>query len=316
MAKIFSEATRVQIPAILHLIRLGYKYLPSVDDYERNTNILSGVFKECVHKLNPNIPEKELNILLDNLVRIANNDDLGREFYKKINTTSGIKIIDYDHPENNQWHCTAEFTCKNEDSGDNFRPDITCFVNGLPLAFIEVKIPNNKDGILSERNRMNQRMRNKQFRRFLNVTQLMIFSNNQEYDTDNRVPLQGAFYASITNGDIFFNVFREQKQSFYENFKLLPLKSDDEISVLKNFNKVVLTNLPEYQTNKSPNSPTNRILTSLLSRERFLFILHYGFAYVEKKSTLSSGEIVTVLQKHVMRYQQFFASLAIRRKLS
>lgn len=315
MSKLFSEATRVQIPAILHLTRLGYKYLPTVDHYDPQTNILDDVFKAAVKRLNPHATNQQINILFDTLVRIADNDDLGREFYQKINATSGLKIIDFENPFNNDWHCTAEFTCKNEESGDNFRPDITCFVNGLPLAFIEVKIPNNKDGILAERNRMNQRMANKKFRRFLNVTQLMVFSNNQEYDTENRVPLQGAFYASISKGAIFFNVFREQRQSFYENLKLKPVDKDDELMVLKAFNKVVLSNLPEYQTNKQPNTPTNRVLSSLLSKERFLFLLHYGFAYVEKKTELMDGETVARLEKHVMRYQQLFASLAIRRKL-
>ena len=274
MSKQFSEATRVQIPALLHLTRLGYEYLPKIDDYDTKTNILVDVFKSSVKRLNPNATEQQINILFDTLVRIADNDDLGREFYQKINTTSGMKVIDFDNPSNNVWHCTAEFTCKNLESGDNFRPDITCFVNGLPLAFIEVKIPNNKDGILAERNRMNQRMANKKFRRFLNVTQLMVFSNNQEYDTENRVPIQGAFYASITKGEIFFNVFREQRQSYYDNLKLKPLDKDTEFKVLKAFNKVVLSNLPEYQTNKQPTTPTNRVLSSLLAKERFLYLLH------------------------------------------
>lgn len=315
MSKQFSEATRVQIPALLHLTRLGYEYLPKIDEYDPKTNILVDVFKAAVKRLNPNATEQEINILLDTLVRIADNDDLGREFYQKINATSGLKVIDFDNPSNNAWHCTAEFTCKNMESGDNFRPDITCFVNGLPLAFIEVKIPNNKDGILAERNRMNQRMANKKFRRFLNVTQLMVFSNNQEYDTENRVPIQGAFYASITKGEIFFNVFREQRQSYYDNLKLKPIDKDTEFKVLKAFNKVVLSNLPEYQTNKQPITPTNRVLSSLLAKERFLYLLHYGFAYVEKKIELDSGETIVKLEKHVMRYQQLFASLAIRRKL-
>ena len=315
MSKQFSEATRVQIPAILHLTRLGYEYLPRIDDYDLKTNILLDVFKASVKRLNPNATEQQINILLDTLVRIADNDDLGREFYQKINATSGLKVIDFDNPSNNVWHCTAEFTCKNLDSGDSFRPDITCFVNGLPLAFIEVKIPNNKDGILAERNRMNQRMANKRFRRFLNVTQLMVFSNNQEYDTENRVPIQGAFYASITKSEIFFNVFREQRQSYYDNLKLKPIDKDTEFKVLKAFNKVVLSNLPEYQTNKQPTTPTNRVLSSLLAKERFLYLLHYGFAYVEKKTELDSGETIVKLEKHVMRYQQLFASLAIRRKL-
>ncbi|MBO7438233.1 MAG: hypothetical protein J6U21_00985 [Bacteroidales bacterium] len=134
MAKLFSEATRVQIPAILHLMRLGYKYLPVVTEYDHKTNILTDVFKECVQKLNPGIAAQEIEILRNDLVRIANNDDLGREFYKKINATSGIKIIDFDNPDNNQWHCTAEFTCKNEETGDNFRPDnlsYAVFANNL-----------------------------------------------------------------------------------------------------------------------------------------------------------------------------------------
>lgn len=315
MSTTFSEVTRVQIPAILHLTRLGYKYLPDVGNYEKRANILTDIFKNAVKRLNPNVSEIEIQRLLDTLVRIANNDDLGREFYQKINATSFIRLIDFDHPENNDWHCTDEFTCKNEETGDNFRPDVTCFINGLPLVFIEVKIPNNKDGILAERKRMNDRLQNKKFRRFLNVTQLMIFSNNQEYDTDNRVPISGCFYASITKGKIFFNVFREQKQSFYENLKLKPINKDEEFAILKKFNKVVITNLPEYQTNKQPDTPTNRVLSSMLNRKRLLFLLHYGFAYVEKKIELENKETVTILEKHVMRYQQMFASLAIRRKL-
>ena len=147
MSKQFSEITRVQIPAILHLTRLGYTYLPVIDDYDHKTNILTDIFTNKIKQLNPKAKKQEIKILLDTLIRVANNDDLGREFYKLINNTNGLKIIDFDNPENNDWHCTAEFTCKDENSGENFRPDITCFINGLPLAFIEVKIPNNKDGI-------------------------------------------------------------------------------------------------------------------------------------------------------------------------
>lgn len=46
-----------------------------------------------------------------------------------------------------------EFTCKN--GQDEFRPDITLFVNGLPLCFVEVKKPNNHGGMVAESKRMN-----------------------------------------------------------------------------------------------------------------------------------------------------------------
>jgi type I site-specific restriction-modification system R (restriction) subunit len=39
--------------------------------------------------------------------------------------------------ENNSFHVVTELTCKNGE--DEFRPDITLLINGMPLAFIEVK---------------------------------------------------------------------------------------------------------------------------------------------------------------------------------
>ena len=53
----------------------------------------------------------------------------------------------------------------------------------------------------------------------------------------------------------------------------------------------------------------------MLSKERFLFLLRYGFAYVDRKIELEDGSKTTQLEKHVMRYQQLFASLAIQKKL-
>lgn len=113
----------------------------------------------------------------------------------------------------------------------------------------------------------------------------------------------------------FFNVFREEDKKFVARFPYLPLSSDIENKVLRHRNCVVLRSLNEYQTNKQPTTPTNRIITSMLSKERFLFLLRYGFAYVERKVELEDGTIGTELQKHVMRYQQMFASYAIRRTL-
>ncbi len=63
---------------------------------------------------------------------------------------------------------------------------------------------------------------------------------------------------------------------------------------------------PEFLTNKEPNRPTNRISTSLLSRERLAFLLQYGIAYVDEQSGL---------EKHIMRYPQIFATKAITSKL-
>ncbi|MFA0284740.1 DEAD/DEAH box helicase family protein, partial [Vibrio sp. 10N.222.55.F12] len=64
---------------------------------------------------------------------------------------------------------------------------------------------------------------------------------------------------------------------------------------------------PEFLSNKEPSRPTNRICTSLLSKERLSFVLCYALVYVSE----SDG-----LQKHIMRYPQMFATKAIERKLN
>ncbi|MGC3500661.1 type I restriction endonuclease, partial [Pseudomonas aeruginosa] len=67
------------------------------------------------------------------------------------------------------YHVVTELPCRNGD--DEFRPDITLLINGMPLAFIEVKKPNNREGVLAERNRIVPRCRNPRIRRFINNTQ-------------------------------------------------------------------------------------------------------------------------------------------------
>lgn len=313
----FNENTRVQVPAALHLCKLGYTYLDDNDImvYDRKTNILPDVFLRSVKHINPDASGEEISNLFAKIINVSNNEDLGREFYAMLSANSGIKLIDFENPDNNEWHVTTEFTCHNDETDDEFRPDITCFINGMPLAFIEVKKPNNHEGILAERDRINMRMNKKCFRSFFNITQLMIFSNNQEYDNNSRVPIQGAFYCCSSLSKAFFNVFREEDKKYVSQYPYMPITDDVENKVLKHRNCVVIKNLNEYHTNKQVTTPTNRILTSMLSKERILFLLRYGFAYVEKKVELEDGTVGTMLQKHVMRYQQLFASYAIRRTL-
>jgi type I restriction enzyme, R subunit len=326
MSRNFNENTRVQVPAAIHLCRLGYTYLDrfaeSEDLGEKNNfnaenNILYKIFEESVQRLNPDKTLDEIRQVLHELYHAAKNDDLGREFYQKITSTNGIRFIDFDHPDNNSWHCTTEFSCENPDTHDSFRPDITCFVNGLPLAFIEVKRPNNREGMLEERDRMNKRFRNKAFRTFLNVTQLMIFSNNQEYESDAFGPVQGAFYATNARDHAFFSVFRERdKDLLAKSGYNTALDDDVQKRILTHRNCIPIKEDQEFKTNLDPTTPTNSILTSMLSRERFLFLLRYGFAYVEMTKELADGTKVECLEKQVMRYQQLFASFALRQKLA
>lgn len=321
----FNEATRVQMPGLVHLTRLGYEYYGKISEetagtvYDPDTNILRTVFLQQFGKLNPG-HEGEAEQTLRAIRQELDNDDLGRSFYKRLTSVSPIKLIDFENPANNTFHCTAEFTCKRDQ--DEFRPDITLFINGLPLVFIEVKKPNNHGGMVAESQRMNkQRFPNKKFRRFINITQLMLFSNNMEYDAmGGIVPVQGAFYCTGARSSAPFNCFREENNgnsSIAPFIKDYPYKDIDEVvekKILSDFNCQVIHHAPEYQTNLGINTPTNRIITSMCSPERLLFIIKYGIAYVKMEREVD-GKIESTDQKHIMRYQQLFAALAVRQKL-
>lgn len=304
----FNEDSRVKIPAILHLIRLGYTYIPRNEQHRiEETNIFPELFKESIRRINPNIQDNELNRLLDEITLQLDYDDLGRDFYKSLTATSGIKLIDFADFSNNSFHVTTELTCKNGD--EEFRPDITVLINGIPLVFIEVKKPNNKDGILAERKRINDRFKNRKFKRFANITQLMIFSNNMEYENGVIEPIQGAYYATSAYHDLNFNYFREQ-ELFDLNQMLLAENETLENLVLKDNHLTAIKYADEFATNKHYNTPTNRILTSLVNKERLAFVLKFALAYVEEEKEGKSD-----LQKHIMRYPQLFATKAISKKL-
>lgn len=322
----FNEATRVQMPAMVHLTRLGYNYFGKIHEatkgtvYDDDTNILLEVFKKKFGELNPGHEGEYLQVLRD-IRKELNDDDLGRGFYQRLRSVSPVRLVDFENPKNNDFHFTAEFTCKN--GQDEFRPDITLFVNGLPLCFVEVKKPNNHGGMVAESIRMNkERFPNKKFRRFINITQLMIFSNNMEYDTlGGIVPIQGAFYCTGARNSSPFNCFREENPGsmkiapYNRDYPYLAIDKETEKKILSDYNCQVIHTSPEYQTNLGVNTPTNRILTSMCSPERLLFILQYGIAYVRMEREVD-GKIESTDQKHIMRYQQMFAAMAIRQRLS
>ncbi len=58
---------------------------------------------------------------------------------RKANPT--VALIDWETPENNSFHFTEEFSVARSGGVDTRRPDIVCFVNGIPLAVIEAKRP-------------------------------------------------------------------------------------------------------------------------------------------------------------------------------
>jgi type I restriction enzyme R subunit len=260
---------------------------------------------KTINKINKDkdLEQHDIKKTFDDVSLALDNEDLGQEFYKKLTSASGIKLIDFKDFNNNSFHVVTELTYKNGD--DEFRPDITLLINGMPLVFIEVKKPNNREGVLAERNRIDVRFKNKKFRKFINISQILVFSNNMEYDSESIVPIQGAFYSTPSYVQANFNCFREEEH--LDLSKILKEEDEDiENFILKDNNLLSIKHSPEFITNKETNTPTNRISTSLFSEERLAMLLKYSIAYVQE----SSG-----LEKHIMRYPQFFATKAIEEKI-
>lgn len=300
----FNEDSRVKIPTILHLMRLGYTYISLKDaKWDESTNIFTDVFNDSIKRLNPELSSGDVSRFYNEVALTLENEDLGKAFYEKLIDQSGIRLVDFENFGSNSFHVATELTYKKDD--DEFRPDLTILINGMPLVFIEVKKPNNLDGIQAEHKRIESRFTNKKFRQFVNGIQLMIFSNNMEYDNESTSMLQGAFYATASYQKPSFNFFREDP-TFDVNVLLSSIDDETETFVLKDNNLVGVKNSEEFITNKNPDSPTNRICTSLLQRERLKFMLQYSIAYVKT----SKG-----LEKHIMRYPQLFATKAIESKL-
>ncbi len=301
---IFNEDSRVKIPSILHLIQLDYEYLSlKGTQWDESTNIFTDIFNEQIAIINPGISKNDIKKVYDEVSLSLENEDLGRVFYNKLVDQSGVKLIDFENFDSNSFHVVTELPYQKDD--ESFRPDIILLINGMPLVFIEVKKPNNRDGILAEHRRMKTRFQNKKFRKFINLTQLMVFSNNMKYSDEDTQMLEGAFYSTTNYHKPIFNYFREE-ETFNLDTILKPITEEKEIFVLKDTNYLSIKNSKEYLANKKPDTPTNSISTSLFQRERLKFILQYAFAYVDEENGL---------EKHIMRYPQLFATKAIESKL-
>ncbi len=297
----YNEITRVQIPALMHLAKLGYDFIPTNSkenkpNLDTATNILIDSFTQAFERLNPN-PTKNAKDSLAEMKKRLNYDDLGKSFYEYL-LKSEHQIIDFDNPNNNLYEMMTELPYK------SFRLDTTLFINGLPLVNIEVKQPLAKQGIKEERDRHIRRYENPENKVFYNLAQIWLFSDNLPYDENN--PDQGAFY-SASYSPIF--------QRFVEAHKLdITPPPENEQShqnhrSLEEIQKSVLNefNLKDTDCPKSPkDTPTNALLTSFCSHKRLCFILKYGISFLKEKSEF---------KKYIWRYAQMFASLNVLKEL-
>ncbi|MBX3183948.1 MAG: type I restriction endonuclease subunit R [Polyangiaceae bacterium] len=157
----FTESI-VEQAALAWLSALGYAVVagPSIGPGERAEErrsyadiVLEGRLHEALARLNPSVSREGLDEAFRKLTRISSPDPVSanRELhhylvngvsveYLRTDGTIGydpVRVVDFDAPDNNDWLTVNQLTIT--EGGHNRRPDVVVFLNGLPIAVIELK---------------------------------------------------------------------------------------------------------------------------------------------------------------------------------
>ncbi len=158
----FTEDTFEQ--AVLEIFRnLGYNHLYGPDiprDYA--SPLLESVLLDSLVKLNRGLPMEAIQEAVSKLKNFESGSQLQknmvfmdylqngitvRYYVKGEERNSIVYLVDYEHFDRNTFYAVNQFTYV--ENGNNRRPDIIVFINGLPLVVIELKSPS-KDEVGTE----------------------------------------------------------------------------------------------------------------------------------------------------------------------
>lgn len=202
----FDEARQSQLTALELLLAMGYKYI-SIEEALRQRGgdtrnfILADIAAEKLMEINEyevdgtdyKFSQKDVRDAIDELEHIQYEGliDTAQKVFNIIMPTSGgktikvsvggktssknFRFIDFQNPRNNAFHVTVEFTATGK---QNIRPDIVCFVNGIPLAVIENK--KSSVAVVEALNQMNRNQGPEFCPRLFTYTQLLVGTNSKE----------------------------------------------------------------------------------------------------------------------------------------
>jgi type I restriction enzyme R subunit len=137
--------------------RFGPDIAPDGEAPERQSYrdvVLASRLQEAIARLNPQVPAAAREEAVQQVLRLDHPVQLSanREFHRLLvngvpveypqgGETRGdlVRLIDFAHPDGNDWLAVNQFTVQG--ARHNRRPDIVLFINGLPLAVIELKNP-------------------------------------------------------------------------------------------------------------------------------------------------------------------------------
>ncbi len=311
----FQEAHISQLPAIRLLQQLGYAYLSPEEVYaERRAKLrhvlLEGVLTRQLRRLNAisfkgvdaefseeNIAkavEALREVPFDGLVRTSEKVydllTLGKSFDQAVQgETKGftLRYIDWENPRNNTFHVTAEFEVERTASRETRRPDIVCFVNGIPFVVIECKRPEDKHSLEQAVKQSIRNWQNDEAPQLFLYTQLVLALNKNE-----------GSYATAGSPQKFWARWREMRDVDAEVRAAInsPVRLEDHERLFKGVFAYAKQVFEEMAVQAREPTEQDRLVWSLCRPERLMELVHQFVIYDE------GGTV-----KKIARYQQYFA---------
>lgn len=334
----FKEEFSSKIPALTLLTNLGYEFIPPAECEALRGNKLASekksthqvvllsvmraflakqsfAFAGKQHSLSEAAIDKvmhELNPAMNLGLKAANEKIYNALMYgisvtefidgKKASPT--IQLIDWADIKNNHFHFTEELVVQNAEGTGTRRPDVVCFINGLPLVVIEAKRPDSRNENKSTNSEaISQHIRNQgqaEIPHLYAYSQLLLSINGHE-----------GLYATCGTPEKFWAKWKEENSHLgipeaefvrLKNHKL----SDDQINNL--FDHRPASDKKEYKSLIAAGDLTvtdqDRLIISLLRPDRLLEMTRL-FTLFDKKA----GKIVA-------RYQQVFGIKALIERIT
>ena len=217
MPDVLTEARSVQLPIVEYAEQAGWKKVSHADalTFRRGEGglLFYDVLRERLKALNPGIvDDSNVDEIIRKIENARSTIEGNREvhqwlkgersvFVKTQNRELNVKVVDFEDPKNNIFHVTTEWQYTNGRFTN--RADIVFLVNGIPVALVETKAAQKKDGVEDGIT---------QVRRYHRETPEMV-TQPQVFDVPNIVD----FYYGVTwNLDLknLFNWKDEEKGNF------------------------------------------------------------------------------------------------------
>ncbi|HEK2766025.1 TPA: type I restriction endonuclease subunit R [Providencia rettgeri] len=314
----FQEEYSAKLPALMLLTNLGWSFLsPELALAARGGKVDEVVLRQVLSRelqkrtftfagKNYPLSEKSIDNLIAEVCSPALNEGLltanerlynhllygisVTEFVDGKKASPTIALIDWQNPVNNSFVFTEEFTVTRSSGVESRRPDIVCFVNGIPLVVIEAKRPdgNSKKGPTIDEG-ISQSLRNQRHDEIPSLfaySQILLSINGNE-----------GRYGTCGTPAKFWAAWREEDISDAEMYAIKNKTLKDE-QLASLFSHRPAKDLDWYQSLTAAGeiavTGQDQLLISLLSPSRLLEMTRY-FTLFDKKA----GKIIA-------RYQQVF----------